>query len=68
MRDFQKEELYGRNSRGLRVLSIKVRDIVFQKKKTSYKEVAEALIEEYHLSESSAALGVLSFPFGLLMS
>lgn len=65
MKDFQKEELYGRNSRGLRVLSIKVRDIVFQKKKTSYKEVAEALIEEYHQSESSIALGVpFHSPFG----
>jgi hypothetical protein len=37
-----------------------VRDIVFQKKKTSYKEVAEALIEEYHQIEGNSALGVFS--------
>src|SRR3990167_3951318 len=31
-----------RCSRGLKVLSVKVRDIVYQKRQTSYKEVAEA--------------------------
>jgi hypothetical protein len=35
-----------RSSRGLRVLSLKVKDIVNEKKKTSYKEVAETLIKE----------------------
>ncbi len=35
-----------RSSRGLRVLSMKVKDIVCEKKKTSYKEVAETLIHE----------------------
>ena len=35
-----------RSSRGLRVLSLKVKDIVSEKKRTSYKEVAECLIEE----------------------
>lgn len=35
-----------RSSRGLRVLSLKVRDIVSKKKKTSYKEVAEALLQD----------------------
>lgn len=33
-----------RSSRGLRVLSLKVKDIVCEKKRTSYKEVAESLI------------------------
>jgi len=36
----------GRSSRGLRVLSLKVRDIVQEKKKTTYKEVAETLMGE----------------------
>ena len=35
-----------RSSRGLRVLSLKVKDIVSEKKRTSYKEVAECLIDE----------------------
>jgi hypothetical protein len=35
-----------RSSRGLRVLSLKVKDIVNEKKRTSYKEVAETLIKE----------------------
>jgi len=30
----------------LRVLSLKVRDIVSRKKKTSYKEVADALLKD----------------------
>jgi hypothetical protein len=38
-----------RCSRGLKVLSVKVRDIVFQKRQTSYKEVAEALINDASL-------------------
>ena len=36
-----------RSSRGLRVLSVKVKDIVGEKKKTSYKEVADDLIAEF---------------------
>lgn len=36
----------GRSTRGLRVLSLKVKDIVMQKKRTSYKEVAETLTHE----------------------
>jgi len=45
-----KDDTYGdsknRSSRGLRVLSLKVRDIVSRKKKTSYKEVADALLKD----------------------
>jgi hypothetical protein len=48
--DDDKDEAFGdsknRSSRGLRVLSLKVRDIVSKKKKTSYKEVAEALLQD----------------------
>ena len=36
-----------RSSRGLRVLSVKVKDIVAEKKKTTYKEVADDLIYEF---------------------
>ena len=36
----------GRSTRGLRVLSLKVKEIVTQKKRTSYKEVAESLTHE----------------------
>jgi len=36
----------GRSTRGLRVLSLKVKEIVSQKKRTSYKEVAESLTFE----------------------
>ena len=35
-----------RSSRGLRVLSLKVKDIVSEKKRTTYKDVAETLIHE----------------------
>jgi len=38
-----------RSSRGLRVLSVKVRDIVIEKQTTSYKEVADCLIDEFNL-------------------
>lgn len=40
------EDTNGRCSRGLKVLSVKVRDIVHQKRETSYKEVAESLISD----------------------
>lgn len=38
-----------RSSRGLRVLSVKVRDIVIEKQNTSYKEVADCLIDEFNM-------------------
>lgn len=48
--DDDKDDTFGdsknRSSRGLRVLSLRVRDIVSKKKKTSYKEVAEALLQD----------------------
>jgi len=48
--DDEKEDGFGesknRSSRGLRVLSLKVRDIVSKRKKTSYKEVADALLQD----------------------
>ena len=37
-----------RSSRGLRVLSQKVKQIVQEKKQTSYKEVAEILTENFN--------------------
>ena len=39
------KDLSNRKSRGLRMLSLKVRDIVFNEKKSSYKYVAEKLIQ-----------------------
>ena len=39
-------EFKGRSSRGLRVLSIRVKDVVAMKEKTSYKEVADFLTAE----------------------
>lgn len=48
--DDDKDDAFGdsknRSSRGLRVLSLRVREIVSKKKKTSYKEVAEALLQD----------------------
>ncbi len=41
-----KESLNSRSSRGLRVLSVRVRELVFEKRKTTYKEVADELIRE----------------------
>ena len=38
------KDLSNRKSRGLRMLSLKVRDIVFDEKKSSYKYIAEKLI------------------------
>ena len=38
-----------RSSRGLRVLSVKVKDIVNEKQNTSYKEVADCLIAEFNM-------------------
>ena len=35
-----------RSARGLRVLSVRVRELVFEKKITTYKEVADELIKE----------------------
>ena len=36
----------GRSLKGLRVLSLRVKNIVIQKKKTTYKEVADILVKE----------------------
>jgi hypothetical protein len=36
----------GRSLKGLRVLSMRVKNIVIQKKKTTYKEVADLLVKE----------------------
>lgn len=40
------ENSSGRKSKGLRCISVKVRDIVNQKKSTTYKEVADLLLKE----------------------
>jgi hypothetical protein len=47
-RDYGKkdDDANARCSRGLKILSVKVRDIVFQKRETTYKEVAESLIND----------------------
>lgn len=39
-------DLKGRSSRGLRVLSLRVKDVVRMKEKTSYKDVADFLTQE----------------------
>jgi hypothetical protein len=49
-----------RCSRGLKVLSVKVRDIVYQKRNTSYKEVAEALINDGSFEINFTGATVLS--------
>ena len=36
---------------GLRVLSLKVKEIVCEKKETTYKEVAEALVQDLNLKD-----------------
>jgi hypothetical protein len=41
-----KETGLSRSSRGLRVLSVRVRELVFEKQTTTYKEVADELIQE----------------------
>ena len=46
----------GRSTRGLRILSLKVKEIVTQKKRTSYKEVAESLT--YELRQKMTARSV----------
>ena len=43
------EDTPSRSSRGLRVLSMKVKDIVSKKEKVTYKEVAESLVQELEL-------------------
>lgn len=40
------ESAQNRSSRGLRALSLKVKEIVGERRETSYKEVAELLISE----------------------
>ena len=39
-------DIKGRSSRGLRALSLRVKDVVAMKEKTSYKEVADFLTAE----------------------
>ena len=46
----------GRSTRGLRILSLKVKEIVSQKKRTSYKEVADSLT--YELRQKMTARSV----------
>lgn len=41
-----KESASSRSSRGLKVLSVRVRELVFEKQTTTYKEVADELIQE----------------------
>ena len=41
-----KETISSRSSSGLRVLSVRVRELVFEKQTTTYKEVADELINE----------------------
>lgn len=41
-----KESSTSRSSRGLRVLSVRVRELVSEKRTTTYKEVADMLIKE----------------------
>ena len=41
-----RESASSRSSRGLRVLSVRVRELVFEKRVTTYKEVADELIKE----------------------
>lgn len=40
------KEAPSRSSRGLKVLSVRVRELVFEKQVTTYKEVADELIQE----------------------
>lgn len=54
---FMDETDNARHSRGLKVLSVKVRDIVYRKRKTSYKEVADALISESQYEIEKNGLG-----------
>jgi len=45
-REYSAKELSSRSSRGLKVLSVRVRELVFEKRVTTYKEVADELIQE----------------------
>jgi hypothetical protein len=46
LKEYSGKEASSRSSRGLKVLSVRVRELVFQKKMTTYKEVADELIQE----------------------
>lgn len=46
LKECTKEGSTSRSSRGLRVLSVRVRELVFEKRITTYKEVADELIKE----------------------
>ena len=45
-KEYNGKETSARSSRGLRVLSVRVRELVFEKQVTTYKEVADELIKE----------------------
>lgn len=47
------EDTPSRSSRGLRVLSLKVKEIVCNRQKATYKEVAECLIDELDLKSKT---------------
>ena len=46
---------------GLKVLSVKVRDIVFKKKFTTYKDVAEILIKRINVSVAEVNVNFFNF-------
>ena len=61
-----------RSSRGLRVLSLKVKEIVCQRQKATYKEVAEYLIEDLDLKakmdEKVSQIYFIAFYVAILLS
>lgn len=46
LKEYGGKESSSRSSRGLKVLSVRVRELVFEKQVTTYKEVADELIQE----------------------
>jgi len=46
LKEYSGKEGSSRSSRGLKVLSVRVRELVFEKQVTTYKEVADELIQE----------------------
>jgi hypothetical protein len=49
----------GRGSRGLKVLSAKVKSIILRQEKVSYKEVAEQLITDNYISRHGGNLATI---------
>ena len=49
---------------GLRVLSVRVRELVFEKKSTTYKEVADELIQEL-INEGKMPCDAKNVPIGI---